>query len=144
MQQPKIKRVYIRYQDWEDWRHGMWRKVDNEEEWLNKAVEFTGNHTLYGKWMREAIKRWPLTMLHNLTNTSVNRRAFIGHCAVCLAIGCPEYIVRMAWKRLTEEQRILADKEAEETYQKWKSEYLNTLKLGNNGVIRRAFQMKLL
>ena len=109
----KLIRVYIPYWEWEDYINGMWSKSKNEEEQLKQAIEFTGNWQEYGKAMGEVIKLWPRTMLNTLTNSSVNRRAFLGHCAVCYKFGIPEYIVRMAWKELTEQQRIDADKIAE-------------------------------
>jgi hypothetical protein len=110
-----ITRVYIPYYDWEDWKNGMWSKVDQETEsvMLKKAIEFTGDHVAYGSAMERVIKAWPKTMLNSLTNTGINRRAFLGHCAVMLELQIPEYIVRMAWKELTNEQQVLADAQAQ-------------------------------
>ncbi len=119
MNQKKPKQQYVHYLEWEDFHAGMWRRVDNEDEWLKRAIEFTGDHVLYGHWMRIVIEQWPRTMLHNLTNPSMNKRALLGHCAVCLAIGCPEYITRMAWKQLTDQQRRDADAVAQETINDW-------------------------
>lgn len=118
-------RAYVQYWKWEDFNAGMWSKVPKEKEgsFLSWAVEFTGDHLLYGKAMGAVLKEWPNTMVHNLTNQSVNRRAFLGHCACCFESGCPEYIVRMAWKRLTDEQRALADNEAQMRINNWVNEY---------------------
>lgn len=139
-----MRRVYIRYQDWEDYQNGMWRRVDNEDDWLKQAIEFTGNYRLYGKWMNRVIWEWGRTMLNNLTNPSMNHRAFVGHCACCLAFGCPEYIVRRAWKELTDDQRELADNEAQLAIDKWKDRYRNILKNGNPDVTMAVYQMRLL
>lgn len=117
----KLKRTYVPYWEWEDWQSGMWRKLpkDQEEEFLRKAIDFTGDHVRYGEAMKEVVWKWNRTMLNSLTNTSINRRAFLGHCAVQMKINCPEYITRMAWKELTDEQRYLADKVAQETIDYW-------------------------
>lgn len=122
MQKQRSKRVYIRYWEWEDWINGMWRTlhISDEPYFLNKAIKFTGNHKLYGLAMGKVIHAWPKTMLHNLTNPSINYKAFIGHCAVSYAINCPEYITRQAWRMLTTEQQDKANKEAEKYYQIWK------------------------
>src|SRR6478735_2903390 len=98
-----MKQVYIPYWDWEDFKNGMWRKLpkDQEPESVKKAIEFTGDHELYGMAMQFVITDWPKTMLNSLTNPSINNRALLGHCAVCWAIQIPEYITRMAWKELT-------------------------------------------
>jgi hypothetical protein len=114
---------YVPYWEWEDWINGMWRKVDSEPEWIAKAVEFTGDHIRYGSAMREVSIEWPRTMINSLTNKSINRRAFLGHCACSFKINCPEYITRAAWKRLNDKQRYLADKVAQETINQWCVDY---------------------
>lgn len=121
----KIKRQYIPYWEWEDWINGMWRKVEDEDRWLKLSIEFTGDHVIYGNAMRDVVKAWPRTMMNSLTNTSINRRAFLGHCACCYKIQAPEYIVRMAWKYLTDQQRMLADKEAQDIINNWMNDYRN-------------------
>lgn len=120
-----MKQQYIHYLEWEDFHAGMWGRSDDEESDLVKAIEFTGDAHKYGEAMKQVVNEWPRTMLHNLSNPSMNKRAFLGHCAVCWAIGIPEYIVRRAWKELTEEQRIAADKVAQETVDAWREKFKN-------------------
>lgn len=135
-------RVYKPYWKWEDYQNGMWRKVSTQEEilFLDWAIDFTGDHKRYGAAMGKVIGSWRETMLHNLTNPSINRRAFLGHCACCYESGCPEYIVRMAWKRLTDEQRILADNEAQIRIDNWMNEY----KTNSNGLRENVGKQMLL
>ena len=145
----RIKQAYVPYWKWECYKSGMWFKVDKitEEEMLQKAIEFTGDHILYGAAMKEVVYLWNNTMKNHLTNQSINRRAFLGHCAVFYKLQIPEYIVRKAWKELTEEQRILADNVAEKTINEWELWYIrkleNTLSFGKKDVIKTGFQMKL-
>jgi hypothetical protein len=117
----KIKQIWIPYTEWEDWKNGMWRKLPKEDEgtFLKMAINFTADHVRYGLAMREVNKSWPKTMLNSLTNPSINKRAFLGHCAVQFKIGVPEYITRMAWRELTERQRVDADAEAQQTIDEW-------------------------
>src|SRR5205814_4885913 len=93
--QQKIKQQWIPYWEWEDYLNGMWSKGD--ESRLQEAIEFTGNWQLYGAAMLDVLFAWPRTMLNSLTNPSVNKRAFLGHCAVCFRLGIQESITRMAW-----------------------------------------------
>jgi hypothetical protein len=118
-------RIYKPYYEWEDWINGMWRTVDKEQysTYLSWAIDFTGDHVKYGKAMGLVIVRWENTMLHNLTNQSMNKRAFLGHCACCFDSGCPEYIVRDAWKILSDTQRELADNIAQKHIDNWMNEY---------------------
>jgi hypothetical protein len=120
----KIKRKYVQYYEWEDWLNGMWNKADKDKEvkLLSIAIKFTGDHVLYSQAMGEVILSWPRTMVNSLTNVSINRCAFLGHCAVCYKLQIPEYITRIAWKELTNEQRFLADKEAEKHIKRYERE----------------------
>lgn len=117
----KIKQRYVPYWEWEDYINGMWGK----DERLQEAIEFTGDHIKYGNAMKEVIEAWPRTMLNSLTNTSINKRAFLGHCAVCYKLGICESTTRAAWKELTDQQRYDADKIAQETINNWLHDYRN-------------------
>ncbi len=116
-----MTQVYIPYWEWEDYLNGMWSKGDSTR--LQEAVTFTSNHILYGEAMKEVITAWPRTMLNSLTNPSINKRAFLGHCAVSYKLGIQEVITRAAWKELTDTQRYDADKVAQETIDEWTSNY---------------------
>jgi hypothetical protein len=122
-----MKQIYHPYQKWEDYKAGMWRKEtkENETKLLQVAIDFTGNHILYGEAMIEVIKTWKYACEHNLSNVSINRKAWVGHAACCKAKKLPEYIVRDAWGKLTEEQRILANMMAERAIKMWESEQLS-------------------
>lgn len=111
---------------WEDWKAGMWRKVSKSEEetFLSAAVEFTGNAELYGSWMLRVIAAWPVSCEHNLTDLSLNRKAWVGHAATQMAINCPEYITRMAWGLLTDQQRIDANRQAQRAIEQWEADYI--------------------
>lgn len=128
----------------------MWSKVDKitEVEMLKTAIEFTGDHVSYGKAMNQVIYKWENTMKNNLTNQSINRRAFLGHCAVFYKLQIPEYIVRIAWKHLTEEQRRLADAKAENNIKEWELWYMkkleNMLVCGKKDATKKEYQTKLL
>lgn len=120
-----MKRVWHHYEKWEEYRAGMWRKVSKSEHdaFLPKAIEFTGNAELYGSAMLRVIQEWPISCEHNLTDLGQNRRAWIGHAAATIAIGCPEYITREAWGHLSEKQQIDANAKADEAVAKWELTY---------------------
>lgn len=118
-----MKRVYHPYHLWEDYLAGMWRKVDSaqEAEYLQKAIAFTGDDALYGSWMLKVANQWPIACEHNLTDETQNRRAWIGHAACCLGIGCPEYITRSAWGFLNKEQQDRANGRADIAIESWET-----------------------
>lgn len=97
----------------------MWGEVEGKKLWLEKAIDFTGNHELYGQYMQRVVREWRYSCENALTDNSLNKRAWVGHAACALAIGCPEDITRQAWGFLTDEQRLLANKEADRAISTW-------------------------
>lgn len=119
----KFKQVYHPYWDWEEIDYNMWGSVDNAKKHLKKAVEFTGNHRLYGRFMIKVVMSWPISCENAFTDPHLNKRAWVGHAASALANGCPESITRKAWGLLTDEQRFLANKEADRAIELWEYNY---------------------
>lgn len=117
--QKKLNRIWHHYQDWEETHSNMWGSVNDRQEYLDRAIEFTGDHKVYGAWMMKVIEEWPISCEHNLTDYSQNRRAWIGHAACALAFMCPEDIVRAAWGHLTEDQQMLANDQADKAIKEW-------------------------
>lgn len=97
----------------------MWGSVEKRDVWLTKAIEFTGDHTLYGNWMLVVAEEWKFSCEHNLTKLDTNRKAWIGHAAVARAIQCPEDIVRNAWGYLSKDQQDKANFKALEAIDYW-------------------------
>lgn len=120
-----MKKRWHHYMKWEDYQNGMYRTLYGDEKKLffDKAVEFTGNPELYGNWMLEVVEKWSIACEQNLSDTGMNRQAWIGHAACCLAINCPEDITREAWAHLSQEQRDLANAKADFAIELWEAIY---------------------
>lgn len=97
----------------------MWGDAEPKNQWLKKAIEFTSDYNLYGLWMIKVAEQWKYSCEHNLTKTDINKKAWIGHAAVAMAIQCPEDIVREAWGYLTQEQQDMANMRAQEAINHW-------------------------
>jgi hypothetical protein len=108
-------RIFHPYWLWECYQNGMWRIESKEYDSknLDDIIKFTGNHLEYGEAMTLVIRDWRYSPENFLTNTSINRRAYVGHAACCIKFGWPEYLVRQAWNQLTDSQQFLANKEAD-------------------------------
>lgn len=124
-----IKQVFHPYWDWEEVDHNMWGSVSNKKSMLNKAIKFTGDHKKYGRFMQRVAAEWPVSCENALTDPHINKRAWIGHAAAALALGCPEDITREAWSYLTDEQKLLANKEADRAIQSWEHNYIKDKEL---------------
>jgi hypothetical protein len=99
----------------------MWGSVPNRAIALDAAIKFTGDHEVYGLWMMRVVKRWRYSCEHNLSDKSQNRKAWIGHAACAYAMQIPEDIIRKAWSFLSDEQQVLANKEADKAIKYWES-----------------------
>jgi hypothetical protein len=58
-----------------------------------------------------------------LTDLSINRKAWIGHAACAMAMKIPEDVIREAWGHLTDEQRRLANAQADDAIATWEHYY---------------------
>lgn len=121
LEQPIPGEIWHPYWAWEETSSNMWGETTHRRTWLEMATVFTGNAELYGEWMRKVINEWPLSCQHNLTKPG-DKRPWIGHAAVALAIGCPEDIVREAWGRLTKAQQDAANMQAAKAIEYWRRE----------------------
>jgi len=128
----KLTRIYHPWTEWEEIRFNMWGSVSNKKEALNLAIELTGNAAEYGYYMRRVTNEWPISCENALTDYFLNRKAWLGHAAVALALQIPEDIIRAAWAVLTYEQQLLANKEAERAISAWEHAYIKDQKLYPN------------
>ncbi len=118
-----MKRIYHSIDRWEEIEFGMWSDIEDSKAMLGKAIEFTGNHNLYGKYMIRVINEWPISCENALTEMSGNRKAWVGHAACALAIGCPEDITRKAWGFLSSDQQEMANRQAASAIEVWERAY---------------------
>jgi hypothetical protein len=111
----RISKIYHHYEKWEEHKFGMWLTPSKEEaeRLLPMVVKFTGNHIKYGNAMLEVIKSWKYSCEDKLTDTNLNRKAWLGHAACCHKFGWPESLVRLAWGKLNNQQQLLANGQAE-------------------------------
>lgn len=116
-------RIFHPHDKREEFKSKMWGRVDNRATYIEEAIQFTGDAELYGGWMLKVLDEWPLSSEHNLSFRGHNRRAWIGHAACALAIGCPEDIVREAWGILSVKQQRDANAAADKAIAEWERRY---------------------
>ena len=119
----KLKQEWRQLRDWEEVAANMWGEVVDKKSALETAIAFTGDHKLYGSYMRRVCNEWPNSCINALTDPHLNQRAWLGHAAVAMAHNIPEDITREAWSYLTDEQKYLANAEAEREIKAWKMRY---------------------
>lgn len=122
--QKQIKQVWHNVRDWEEVANNMWGEVLDQNQALRAAIAFTSDHKLYGSFMKKVCNEWPVSCENALTDPYLNQKAWLGHAAVAMAHNIPEDITRKAWGYLTDEQKLLANKEAEREVLLWKERYV--------------------
>jgi len=110
----------------------MWGDVADAKSALQAAIDFTGDHSLYGSYMVRVVREWPISCENALTDDTINRKAWVGHAAVALALQIPEDITRKAWGHLSGEQKFLANREAEKAISIWENDYIKAKGLYND------------
>lgn len=125
----KLTQVYHPIWLWEEITHNMWGKVADRNAYLQRAIAFTGDHKQYGHYMQRVCNEWPYSTENAFTDPHLNHRAWVGHAACALALNCPEDIVRQAWRYLTDEQQLLANKEASRAIAGWRRAYIKNRRL---------------
>ena len=125
----KLTRVWVPFELWEEINFNMWGEVLNQDAFLRRAVCFTGNHRLYGNYMQRVTLEWPNSCVNALTDYRINRKAWIGHAACALALQCPEDITRKAWGLLSNEQQVLANRQADRAIQSWEMRYRQSARI---------------
>lgn len=123
----RLKRIWLPIDTWEEIGFNMWGDAPNRRIALYRAQIFTGNHRLYGRYMQRVTFEWPNSCINALTDYNLNRKAWIGHAACALALRCPEDITRQAWGLLTNEQRTLANRQADRAICAWEMRYSASL-----------------
>lgn len=116
---PPAGEIWHPYWKLEEVTANMWGVVSRRKTWLEIAKVFTGDAELYGEWMNRMVDSWRHSCEHNLTKPG-DKRPWVGHAAVAMAIGCPEDIVREAWAMLTPEQQDAANRRASEAIERWR------------------------
>ncbi len=142
-----MRQYYADYQKWEDYINGMYNTTLLDKELLVKnAVLLLSDAQKFDKTCKDVINNWKVASAVNLTNKSCNRRAWIGQSACCFEYKVPEILTRVAWGKLTEKQRVSADKIADKhilDYEKlWRQKLRELSGNWNKGMIME-YQMKL-
>jgi len=108
-----MEQIYIHHSHWEDFKNGMFSSKTNLEYFYTRqAIHILSNPFLFESIMINMLKNWTLCVDHNLSNRSMNRKAYLGAAACNYACGVPEYCTRIAWNSLSRRKQIQANSSA--------------------------------
>lgn len=124
-----MRQIFHHYKKWECFKNGMYRKVNQSDHILliSKAIELLSNQDVCYQGMKKVITQWHFSTLHNMTNISQNRRAWLGQAACCLEFAVPEELTKIAWNRLSKDVQDKANAMADLIIQEWENCYAENI-----------------
>lgn len=109
------KRFYADYREWEDYKNGMWNK-EVRLEFIEKSRTLLTSPL---EAMAKVIIDWPISTKHNLSNAGSNRKSWLGQACCCLNHDATEFETRMAWRELTKDEQVEANRCADVVIKHW-------------------------
>ena len=102
------------YYEWECFKNGMYKtssEISNYNIHFNNSIKLLSNQNLFFETGMKVLSEWTISCNNFLSNKNINKIAFIGQVCCCYKFGCPEIIVKDAWKTIDK----TIQKEANET-----------------------------
>lgn len=138
------QRVFHTYDKWECVNAGFY--ATRKDGWTSDQCESAYKSLLsdtvaFEQAARRVISEWPLSCEHYLTNSAMNRLAWIGQAAVCITTGVPARFSG-GWSLLTEEQQSAANGVAHKILCEWlASRGMGTIELEEAAAIGRQVEI---
>lgn len=125
-----MKRIQHPWNLWEDYQHNFYGGLDNapsKEKSLETYAGLLKDLNQFEAALQIIITEWPYSCEHNLTNTNLNRVAYMGQAACALRFRIPHYISCSGYNLLTEEQQKRADEMAQFYIDLWTEQHERNL-----------------
>lgn len=117
-----MNRIYHHFETWECWRAGFYDASPPEgmthEQAQEAYREFLSDIPRFVEAMQSVIEQWPNSCDQFLSNTSINRVAWMGQAAMCNATGVPSAF-RGGYRLLTAKQQTAANAAARQMIEMW-------------------------
>jgi len=117
-----MKRYYHHWEKWECYKAGFFNNAPPEglssDDCKSLYCEFLSDLPRFLKGIRRVFKEWKYSCEQFLSNTSINRIAWIGQSAMCIETGIPSCF-RGGFKLLTETQQQAANELARKCLVLW-------------------------
>lgn len=86
---------------------GMWQMptAGSRDGFITASAGLMAEPARFADSMRDALSRWPRSVVNALSTPGLNLRAWLGHAGCFLATGSPEETTRLGWHTLNEFQQ---------------------------------------
>lgn len=113
---------------WEDYQNGMFND-EMTQDGIKKAMKVLGNPDECRKAMKRVLDEWQYVsqtvLLTDIKFEWSSNRSWLGASCCCIQCGCTQNEVRNAWWLLTDEQRDIANKIADDLIDEYRNQYLD-------------------
>lgn len=119
-----MKRIYHTWEQWECYPAGFYENksaTGTAEQNEQKYAEFLRDDVKFRAALDRVLREWVRSCEHYLSNENMNRIAWLGQAAACIAERLPS-VYRGGFSRLTEEEQGLANATALEYLNLWLSD----------------------
>lgn len=125
----RVKRIYHHFEKCEEYKSNMWKPCPpvERDKYIAEAAALMIAHDDFYAAMMQAVTDWPRSCEANLTASSINHQAWLGHAGCAIAVGSPEDMTRLAWRTLTQEQQDLANAAADKAIANWREQHIKNL-----------------
>ena len=113
-----MKRIYHTWDKWECYPAGFYESGTDKPEPETMYCDFLSDIPKFEKAMARILKEWPKSCEHYLSNENMNRIAWMGQAAACIALNIPA-CYRGGFNFLTQKQQDAANKSALKYINKW-------------------------
>lgn len=114
-------RIFHTHDKWECYKAGLYATTKegmSRDECEKAYCEFLSDEERFSGSLGHIISEWKYSCEHYLTNSSMNRIAWLGQAAMCYATGVPA-VFRGGFNLLSEEQQIKANEVALTYLNRW-------------------------
>ena len=122
-----MERIFHNHTKWEEVELGFFSTAPKNkmEQYAEKVISVLANKKECEKRMRDVISSWPNSCEHNLSNSALNRVAWLGQSACCLAHSIPQDATMKIWSLLSDMEKEEANKIAKKIIKEWDSKHEN-------------------
>jgi len=141
------KQFYATIYEQEDIVNGLYSDGISEENVL-KSKKLLSNLFEFDNAMEKVFREWKVSTCVNLSNNSINRRAWLGQSSCLIIHECNERETKKAWFMLSEDEQNHANKLAESKITKfektWNGKLESISKLGSEDATLMESQTRLI
>lgn len=103
------------YYLWEDYKNGMYNEicVHNHKECKKLVEKIMSDRDIFVSTGMNIVREWVYASEENLTNKSINRRAWVGQAVCSYLYLIPESETKIIWSNMPQEIKDFSNKSAD-------------------------------